>query len=53
MSLLPFLRCGKAATDSDKDDREKSSRVPSKQMQDKVRHVVRRGWPPIATSLYR
>ena len=30
MSLLPFLRCVKAATDGDKDDREKSSRVPSK-----------------------
>ena len=57
MSLLPFLHRVKAATDGDKDDKEKSSRVPGKPVQDKVRHlvrhVVRRGWPPIATSLYR
>ena len=32
---------------------ERSSCVPSKPVQDKIRHVVRRGWPPIATSLYR
>ena len=30
MSLLQFLRRVKAATDGDKNDREKSSRVPSK-----------------------
>ena len=53
MSLLPFLRLVKVATDGDKDDREKSSRVPSKPVRDRVRHVVCRGWPPIATSLYR
>ena len=40
MSLLPFLRRVKAATDGDKDDREKLSRVPCKPVRDKVRHVV-------------
>ena len=57
MSLLPFLCRVKAATDGDKDYREKLSRVPSKPVRDRVRHpgrhVVCRGWPPIATSLYR
>ena len=42
MSLLPFLRL-KAATDGDKDDRERSSHVPSKPVRDKVHHMVRQG----------
>jgi len=53
MSLLPFFRHVKAATDGDKDDREESSCVPSKPVQDKVHHMVHRGWPPIASSLNR
>ena len=32
-----------AAPDGDKDDRERSSRVPSKPVRDKVRHMVHRG----------
>ena len=40
MSLLPFLCRVKAATDGDKDDREKSSYVPSKLVQDEACHVV-------------
>ena len=40
MSLLPLLHRVKAATDGDKDDREKSSHVPSKPMRDMVCHVV-------------
>ena len=51
MSLLPFLHRVKAATNVDEDDQEKSSRVSSKPVRDKVRQVVRRGWPPISTSL--
>ena len=35
----------------DKDNREESSCVPSKPVQDEVRHVVCRGWPPIATCI--
>ena len=40
MSLLPFLRRVKAAPDGNKDDREKSSHVPSKPVRDKVCHLV-------------
>ena len=40
MSLLPFLCRVKVATDSDKDDWEKSSCVPSKLVGDEARHVV-------------
>ena len=40
MSLLPFLRRVKEATDGDKDDREKSSYVPSKPVRDEARHVA-------------
>ena len=45
MSLLPFLRRVKEATDGDKDDgdkddREKSSCVPSKPVRDEARHVA-------------
>ena len=40
MSLLPFLHRVKATTDGDKDDREKSSRVPSKPVRNKVHHLV-------------
>ena len=40
MSLLPFLRRVKEATDEDKDDREKLSCVPSKPVRDEARQVV-------------
>ena len=40
MSLLPFLRRVKKATDGDKDDREKLSCVPSKPVRDEARQVV-------------
>ena len=40
MSLLPFLRRVKEATDGDKDDREKSSYVPSKPVRDEARHMA-------------
>ena len=40
MSLLPFLRRVKSVTDGDKDDREKSSCVPSKPVRDEAGHMV-------------
>ena len=40
MSLLPFLCRVKAATDGGKDDREKSSCVPSKPVRNEARHAV-------------
>ena len=47
MSLFPFLHHAKVATDGYKDDRKKSSCMPSRPVRDNAHHVVPPRLPPI------